>query len=257
MKLALRLAARGRWSASPNPMVGAVVVRDGVAVGSGWHRRVGTPHAEAIALQEAGALAQGSTVFVTLEPCAHHGRTPPCTEALIDAGVARVVAAVRDPDPRTSGKGIDLLRAAGIDVAEGLMEEQARGLERGVLPPPAYRPALRHLQGGRLAGRQDRRTGRLVAVDYRRESPARRPPAARGVGCDLCRGRDRSRRRPPAHGTGARGLDKAPLRVIVDSQGRTPAGARALLARRTDDGGYRSAPRTIPGWRPSGQTGRR
>jgi diaminohydroxyphosphoribosylaminopyrimidine deaminase/5-amino-6-(5-phosphoribosylamino)uracil reductase len=123
--LALRLAAKGRYRTAPNPMVGAVLVQEGRIVGRGWHREVGGPHAEVEALREAGERARGATMFVTLEPCAHYGRTPPCTDAVIEAGVAKVVACHRDPDPRVSGRGFDLLRAAGIEVEVGELARQA------------------------------------------------------------------------------------------------------------------------------------
>lgn len=131
MAMALRLAARGRGRTSPNPMVGAVVVRDGEVVGRGYHRVLGGPHAEVEALREAGAGARGATVYVTLEPCCHHGRTPPCTEALLEAGVARVVAAMQDPNPLVAGQGFATLREAGVDVSVGESESAARHLNRG------------------------------------------------------------------------------------------------------------------------------
>ncbi len=133
MQQALQLAALGRSRTHPNPMVGCVIVRDGKVVGTGYHRRAGEPHAEAHALREAGEAARGATVYVTLEPCAHYGRTPPCAEALVEAGVARVVAAMQDPDPRVSGKGLERLRAAGIATEVGLMEAEARTLNRAYL----------------------------------------------------------------------------------------------------------------------------
>ncbi len=133
MEQALRLAAMGRSRTHPNPMVGCVIVKHGQVVGTGYHRKAGEPHAEAHALQEAGEAARGATVYVTLEPCAHHGRTPPCADALVEAGVARVVAAMVDPDPRVAGKGLERLRAAGIQAEAGLLEEQARALNRAYL----------------------------------------------------------------------------------------------------------------------------
>jgi diaminohydroxyphosphoribosylaminopyrimidine deaminase / 5-amino-6-(5-phosphoribosylamino)uracil reductase len=131
MARALRLAERGLYTTSPNPRVGCVLVRDGVVVGEGWHVRTGEPHAEVLALSAAGAAARGSTAYVTLEPCNHHGRTPPCADALIAAGVARVAVAVQDPNPRVAGQGIAKLRAAGIKVECGLMEAAARELNIG------------------------------------------------------------------------------------------------------------------------------
>ena len=128
LELALELAERGRGTTRPNPVVGAVVVRDGEVVGRGWHERAGGPHAEIVALDAAGEAARGATLYTTLEPCAHHGRTPPCVEALIAAGVAKVVAAAGDPNPKTDGRGFGELRAAGIDVevADGDASLRAR-----------------------------------------------------------------------------------------------------------------------------------
>ena len=131
MAQALRLAERGLYTTSPNPRVGCVLVRDGEVVGEGWHERTGEPHAEVLALRAAGNAARGATAYVTLEPCNHHGRTPPCSDALIAAGVARVAAAMQDPNPEVAGKGIAQLSAAGIAVDCGLMEATARDLNIG------------------------------------------------------------------------------------------------------------------------------
>ncbi|MRX50839.1 bifunctional diaminohydroxyphosphoribosylaminopyrimidine deaminase/5-amino-6-(5-phosphoribosylamino)uracil reductase RibD [Paracoccus sp. S-4012] len=133
MDHALRLARRGLGQVWPNPAVGCVIVKDGVVVGRGWTRPGGRPHAEAVALAQAGGAARGATAFVTLEPCAHHGRTPPCAEALIAAGVARVVTALTDPDPRVAGRGHAMLRAAGIDVVEDIRAAGAAEVNRGFL----------------------------------------------------------------------------------------------------------------------------
>ncbi|MEN1994713.1 MULTISPECIES: bifunctional diaminohydroxyphosphoribosylaminopyrimidine deaminase/5-amino-6-(5-phosphoribosylamino)uracil reductase RibD [Stenotrophomonas] len=154
MAHALRLAERAAYTARPNPMVGCVIARDGVVVGEGWHQRTGGPHAEVFALRQAGEQARGATAYVTLEPCAHHGRTPPCALALIDAGVSRVVAAMRDPFPKVDGGGFVLLREAGIEVAEGLMATQARELNRGFLSRiERGRPWLRVKLAASLDGR--------------------------------------------------------------------------------------------------------
>lgn len=133
MAHALRLAARGLGAVWPNPAVGCVLVRDGQIVGRGWTQPGGRPHAETRALAQAGALAQGATAYVTLEPCAHHGQTPPCAEALIAARVARVVTALTDPDPRVAGRGHAMLRAAGIAVTEGVLAPEASRLNAGFL----------------------------------------------------------------------------------------------------------------------------
>ena len=131
MARALRLAERGLFTTRPNPRVGCVIAQDATIVGEGWHQRAGEPHAEVFALRAAAGRARGATACVTLEPCAHHGRTPPCAEALIAAGVARVVIAAEDPFPRVAGRGIAMLRDAGIAVDVGLMREAARELNRG------------------------------------------------------------------------------------------------------------------------------
>ena len=133
MARALRLAGRGAYTTKPNPMVGCVLVRDGEVVGEGWHQRAGEPHAEVVALEAAGEAARGATAYVTLEPCAHTGRTGPCADALVAAGVARVVGAMADPNPQVDGQGYARLREAGIAVADGLMEAQARELNRGFI----------------------------------------------------------------------------------------------------------------------------
>lgn len=133
MAQALTLARRGLGNVWPNPAVGCVIVKDGVIVGRGWTQPGGRPHAEAVALAQAGEAARGATAYVTLEPCSHHGRTPPCAGRLIDAGVARVVSAMTDPDPRVSGRGLQMLRDAGIAVTEGVREDEARRMQRGFL----------------------------------------------------------------------------------------------------------------------------
>lgn len=133
MRRALRLAARARGRTAPNPMVGAVVVADGHVVGEGWHPKVGEPHAEVFALREAGEAARGATLYVTLEPCCHFGRTPPCTDAVLAAGVRRVVAAMADPFPKVAGGGLARLRDAGLEVECGLLEAEARELNRAYL----------------------------------------------------------------------------------------------------------------------------
>ena len=133
MRNALALARQGRFSTSPNPRVGCVIALGSQVVGQGFHVRAGEPHAEVHALRQAGALARGATAYVTLEPCSHYGRTPPCAEALIGAGVARVVAAMTDPNPQVAGKGLAMLEAAGIRTENGLLESEARKLNRGFL----------------------------------------------------------------------------------------------------------------------------
>src|SRR3954451_4756934 len=128
MRQALQLAEQGRGHVEPNQLVGAVIVRDGNVVGAGWHQQFGQAHAEVNALAAAGAAARGATLYVTLEPCCHHGKTPPCTDSVIRAGISRVVAAMQDPFPQVAGKGSTLLREAGITVEVGVAEAEARRL---------------------------------------------------------------------------------------------------------------------------------
>ncbi|MDU8923853.1 bifunctional diaminohydroxyphosphoribosylaminopyrimidine deaminase/5-amino-6-(5-phosphoribosylamino)uracil reductase RibD [Pasteurellaceae bacterium LIM206] len=133
MQKAIDLAGRGQFTTTPNPAVGCVLVKDGEIVGSGFHLKAGEPHAEVMALRAAGDKAKGATAYVTLEPCSHFGRTPPCALGLITAGVSRVVAAMRDPNPQVAGKGLQMLKEAGIQTEVGLLEEQAEQLNKGFL----------------------------------------------------------------------------------------------------------------------------
>ena len=133
MARALTLAGKGRFTTAPNPNVGCVIVRDGEIVGEGFHYRAGEPHAEVHALRMAADKARGATAYVTLEPCSHHGRTPPCCEALIKAGVSRVVAAMQDPNPQVAGRGLHRLQQEGVEVSHGLMNSEAEALNRGFL----------------------------------------------------------------------------------------------------------------------------
>src|SRR5260370_2356300 len=154
MEQALELAGRGLYTTTPNPRVGCVIVKDGVLVGSGWHEKAGLPHAEVLALKEAGDRARGAALYVNLEPCSHHGRTPPCADAIVAAGVKRVVAAMQDPNPRVAGAGFAKLRATGIEVEHGLMEDKARELNIGfVARMTRGRPWVRMKIAASLDGR--------------------------------------------------------------------------------------------------------
>jgi diaminohydroxyphosphoribosylaminopyrimidine deaminase/5-amino-6-(5-phosphoribosylamino)uracil reductase len=157
----LELAARGRFSVSPNPRVGCVIVNaDGAVVGEGWHERAGGPHAEALALASAGARARGATLLVNLEPCSHFGRTPPCTEAILAAGVARVVCSLEDPDPRTAGRGIRRLRDKGVDVLVGAYAAEAERVNEPFLTSARERRPFVHLKwASSLDGKTATRTG--------------------------------------------------------------------------------------------------
>jgi len=226
MRRALALARRGRFTTSPNPRVGAVVLdAAGAIVGEGWHRRAGEPHAEVLALAAAGAAARGATVVVTLEPCDHHGRTPPCVDALIEAGVSRVVAAHRDPDPRTSGGGLRRLAAAGIEVAVGLRAEAAIELNLPFLVSRVLgRPSVTLKWAASLDGRTATADGesqwitgpvaRDRALDLREEHDA----ILVGSGTVLADDPRLDRRRGKADG--------AIVRVVLDRRLRTAPTAR-------------------------------
>ncbi len=154
MRRALELAARGLYSTHPNPRVGAVLARDDEIVGEGWHERAGGPHAEPIAIRSAGERARGSTAYVTLEPCSHHGRTPPCVDVLLASGVRRVVYAVGDPNPKVNGAGAKRLKEAGVIVHSGLMSTEAEGLNAGFMMRMRIgRPFVRLKTGASLDGR--------------------------------------------------------------------------------------------------------
>lgn len=228
MAQALRLAERGLYGTSPNPRVGCVLVRDGDVVGTGWHRRAGEPHAEVHALREAGEAARGATAYVTLEPCSHHGRTPPCAEALVEAGVARVVVAVQDPNPQVAGEGIARLRAAGIAVESGLMETAVHELNAGFFARmtrgmPWVRSKTAMSLDGRTAlgnGKSQWITGDAARLDVQRWR-ARSCAVLTGINTVLA---DDAR-------LNVRGIEmpRQPLRVVLDSQLRIPLEARVLI----------------------------
>jgi diaminohydroxyphosphoribosylaminopyrimidine deaminase/5-amino-6-(5-phosphoribosylamino)uracil reductase len=160
MKLALNLAAKGCGFTSPNPMVGAVIVRDGIVVGTGFHEAIGMAHAEVNAIKEAGDLAKGATLYVTLEPCNHHGRTPPCTDQIKDAGISRVVVAMKDPNPDVKGRGIDHLKKHGINISLGLYEDRATKLNEAFIKyVQTKRPFVTIKCAATLDGRIATRTG--------------------------------------------------------------------------------------------------
>jgi len=230
MDEALTLAAQGRCSTAPNPRVGCVLVREGQVVGRGFHARAGEPHAEVFALREAGALARGATAYVTLEPCSHHGRTPPCADALVAAGVARVVYAVGDPDPRVDGRGAARLRAAGIEVAQGAGELEGRALIPGFLRRvggglPWVRAKMAASLDGRTAladGRSQWITGEAARADVQRLR-AEACVVVTGMGTVLADDPALTVR-APAWREALRGREVA--RAVVDFHGRLPAGAQ-------------------------------
>lgn len=229
MARALQLAALGRCSTAPNPAVGCVVVdASGTVVGEGWHRRAGEPHAEVYALQAAGDRARGGTLYVTLEPCAHHGRTPPCVDAVLASGVLRVVIAMSDPNPRVAGRSLERLREAGIGIHVGLLEAAARELNRGFVARmtrgrPWVTVKLGQTVDGRTAladGTSQWITGEAARADVQRMR-ARACVVLTGIGTALADDpaltvRDASL---PLHGRQVR-------RAVLDTQGRLPPSAR-------------------------------
>ena len=228
MREALRIAEYARGRTSPNPLVGAVIVRDGAIVASGWHRAAGEPHAEIHALRMAGELARGATLYVTLEPCAHHGRTGPCAEAVIAAGLARVVVALSDPNPLVAGRGIHLLTAAGIEVTTGICEDEARRQNEIFLKwVTTKRPFVTLKTAMTLDGKIASHTGasqwitgaaaRARVHAYRNEYDA----ILVGIGTVLAD--DPSLTTRLEHGTG-----KNPLRIVLDSEARTPLDAKLV-----------------------------
>jgi diaminohydroxyphosphoribosylaminopyrimidine deaminase/5-amino-6-(5-phosphoribosylamino)uracil reductase len=229
MARALRLAERGLYTTDPNPRVGCVIARDGHVVGEGLHARAGEPHAEVFALREAGEKARGATAYVTLEPCAHHGRTPPCADALVAAGIARVVAASTDPFPKVDGRGHATLEAAGIAVETGLMRDAARDLNRGFFSRiergrPWLRVKLASSLDGRvaLAGGESRWiTDERARADVMRWR-ARSGAIVTGIGTVLADDPQLTVRFDDATPF------VAPLRVVLDSHLRIPPGARVL-----------------------------
>ena len=229
MARALRLAERGLYSTDPNPRVGCVLVNDGQVVGEGWHVRAGEPHAEIHALQQAGDGARGATAYVTLEPCSHHGRTPPCSTALIDAGVARVIAAMEDPNPQVAGSGLAALSMAGIDVNCGLLAVDAEQLNPGFVKRmrsglPWVRCKLAMSLDGRTAmasGESRWITGEAARRDVQR---LRARSSAILTGIDTVLADD------PSLNVRLETDDavRQPVRVVLDSQLRMPADARLL-----------------------------
>jgi diaminohydroxyphosphoribosylaminopyrimidine deaminase/5-amino-6-(5-phosphoribosylamino)uracil reductase len=232
MGRALRLARRGRGQVAPNPLVGCVVVRDGATVGEGWHRTYGGPHAEVEALRVAGDRARGATAYVTLEPCNHWGKTPPCVDALLAAGVARVVAAVRDPMPVAAG-GAERLRAAGVDVAFGTLGDRAAELNAAFLfaAAGAARPWVTlklalsidgavadHTRGpGWLTGPESRRAVHRMRADH--------DAVAVGIGTALADD-------PALTVRDVRAPRVAPLRVVFDRLARLPLGSALVRTAR-------------------------
>jgi diaminohydroxyphosphoribosylaminopyrimidine deaminase/5-amino-6-(5-phosphoribosylamino)uracil reductase len=233
MQRALTLAARGLESTDPNPRVGCVIARGGRIVGEGWHERAGESHAEVVALRAAGTHAAGATVYLTLEPCSHQGRTPPCVPALTAARVARVVYAIADPNPQVNGKGAQALREAGISVEAGLNAAEARELNAGFIKRMQQgRPWMRLKLAMSLDGRTALASGasRWITGEAAREDVqrwrARSSAILTGVGTVLADDPRLDVRLPASDGRERR----QPLKVVLDSRLRTPPGARLFDA---------------------------
>lgn len=227
MARTLELAERGLYTTTPNPRVGCVIVRDDRVVGEGGHERAGSPHAEVNALAMAGAAARGATAYVSLEPCAHQGRTPPCASALAAAGVARVVAAMRDPNPEVAGKGFAMLEQAGIRVERGLLEDEARELNIGFVSRLTRgRPWVRIKIAASLDGKTALNNGKsrwITGAVARRDGHAWRARA-----CAVLTGIGTVKDDDPELTVREVETPRQPLRIVVDSRLETPPGARVL-----------------------------
>ena len=230
MRRALELAAQGRGLASPNPMVGAVVVQDGQVVGEGWHEGPGTPHAEVRALAVAGRRARGATLYCTLEPCDHAGRTPPCTRAIVDAGIGLAIVATGDPNPLVDGRGFERLLASGIEVQAGVLEDASRRMnaafERHVISGlPFVTLKCAASLDGKTAARD--RSSKWITGDAARDDVQRLRAGADAivVGAGTVIDDDPSLTvRDPSY------AGRAPLRVVIDASGRIPPSARVFDA---------------------------
>ena len=227
MAAALRLASRGMYTTDPNPRVGCVIADGQGIIASGWHEYAGGPHAEIAALERAGSESRGKTAYVSLEPCAHQGRTPPCADALVEAGIARVVVACEDPNPLVGGTGLERMRAAGLRVESGLMADAASELNRGFfLRMREGRPWVRVKSALSLDGRTALKNGdsKWISGEASRRDVqhwrARSSAIMTGIGTVLADDPRMTVRLDTAV--------KQPLRIVVDSQWRTPPGSRIL-----------------------------
>ncbi len=240
MARAMRLAQNGLYTTTPNPRVGCVIVRDNVIVGEGWHVRAGEAHAEVHALAAAGDKAKGATAYVTLEPCSHHGKTPPCADALLAAGIVRVVAAMQDPNPQVSGNGLEKLRAAGIETLVGVMESEARELNIGFVSRMTRgRPWVRLKVATSLDGKTALNNGAsqwITGPEARRDAHAWRARS-----CAMLTGIGTVRDDDPRLTVRDVVTTRQPLRVIVDSRldispsAKILGGGKVLIAAAQDD----------------------
>jgi len=227
MRRALILAAEGRFSTSPNPRVGCIIAHGDQIVGQGFHLKAGGPHAEVHALRQAGENARGATAYVTLEPCSHYGRTPPCAEALIQAGVSRVVAAIADPNPQVAGKGLAMLSAAGIRTESGLLETEARELNRGFLSRiERGRPFVRLKCAASLDGKTALSDGLSQWITG--EAARHDVQILRAESCAVLTGIGTVLADDPQLNVRAFPTLRQPLRIVLDSRLRLPPTAKLL-----------------------------
>lgn len=229
MARALKQAERGLFTTAPNPRVGCVIVKDGRLIGEGFHERAGEPHAEVHALAMAGAEAKGATAYVTLEPCSHHGRTPPCAEALVDAGVARVVAALEDPNPDVAGRGLARLEAAGIATRSGVLAEDAEALNPGFLK--RMRTGLPWVTL-KMASSLDGATALASGESQWITGPEARQDVQRGRArsCAILTGSGTVLADNPSMNVRLPGVTRQPDRLVLDTRLRTPTDARLFQA---------------------------
>ncbi len=227
MARALYLARKGLYTTDPNPRVGCVLVKNGNIIGEGWHKQAGLPHAEVEALNNTIEDTNGATAYVTLEPCSHHGRTPPCCETLVKAGIKRVVAAMQDPNPKVAGNGFDYLKSAGLEVSRGILEEDARALNRGfIMRMTQNRPFVRSKLAMSLDGRTAMASGEsqwITSPEARADVHKLRAESSAiltGINTVLADNASLSAR-----------IDKEivqPIRVVLDSSLKMPANAKML-----------------------------
>jgi diaminohydroxyphosphoribosylaminopyrimidine deaminase/5-amino-6-(5-phosphoribosylamino)uracil reductase len=257
MKRALALAARGAGKTSPNPMVGAVICRDDEILGEGFHRQLGEPHAEVVALEKAGERASGGTLVVSLEPCNHRGRTPPCTNRIISDGVRRVLIAMTDPNPQVNGQGISRLREAGIEVDVGLLEEEATYLNRVyVKAHTAMLPWVEAKMASSLDGRLATATGRSKYLTS--EASRKLVHRMRAEADVVLIGRRTVDADDPLLDCRLAGGAEAPGVVVVDGRGRVSPGARLFRVNRRRPAvvavGEHATQEAVAGLRRSGAT---
>ena len=227
MQEALRIAENARGRTSPNPLVGAVIVKDGRIIAEGWHRQAGTPHAEIHALKMAGTLAKDATLYVTLEPCSHFGRTPPCANAIVEVGIKKVIAAMSDPNPKVAGRGLNILRKAGIEVEVGVCENEARKLNEVFIKWVATgKPFVALKMAMSLDGKIATSTGQSKWITS--EASRQRVHELRDTHDSIMVGIETVLKDNPMLTTRILG-GKNPVRIVVDSNARTPLVSNVVM----------------------------